>query len=748
MADLKRTLTVLEGATSLAPPAGPDRRFTPYVRQEPDGALSLHLLVENLHCPSCIRQIEGAFAADADTVRARVNLTTRRLRLGWDGDPARAEELARRVEKLGYAVTPFVPDELGASRDGEGKRLLRCMAVAGFAAANVMLLSVSVWAGAASDMGPATRAFLYWLSALIALPTVVYAGRPFFSSAWGAVRSRSLNMDVPISVAILLTAAMSLYETATGGQHAYFDACVTLLFILLVGRYLDHGARSKARSAAERLSVLENTVARVVDAAGRLHPVPSRDLAPGVVVAIAQGERIPADGRIVHGDSEVDTSLVTGESLPRAAAAGDDVFAGTINLTGPLRVRVTAAAQGTVLAEIARLMEAAQQSRSRYVRLADRAARLYAPAVHLAALLAFIGWTAVGGLAWQPALMIAVAVLIITCPCALGLAVPAVQVVASGRLMQAGVLVTGGDALERLAAVDHVVLDKTGTLTTGRLTLINRDAIDPATGRLAAGIAAASRHPLCRAIVDAFGPAVAATDATETPGRGLEATLAGERMRLGSRRWCGVAGEPDRGIAPELWLAREGRTPVRFVFEDALRVDAAEFIVALRRLGLSVELLSGDRVHAVSHVAALLGMRDWRGDCAPAGKAQRLAHLRKSGRKVLMIGDGLNDAPALAGAFASISPAAASDISRTAADLIFQGDRLGPVVEAIAVARAARRLVRQNFTIAAVYNLVAVPLAVAGLVTPLIAAVAMSASSIAVTLNALRLRLHRRKAMP
>jgi Cu2+-exporting ATPase len=714
-----------------------------YVHDEGDGTAAMHLMVENMHCAGCVLRIESALQPLPGVVEARVNLTAKRLRLRWQPGEATADGLVARIAALGYRTVPFDPSEMASSRATEERALLRAVAVAGFAAANVMLLSVAVWAGAFEDMGPATRDLMHWVSALIALPAIAWAGQPFFRSAFAALRARAVNMDVPISVGVTLAAAASLWETAHGGAHAYFDAAVMLLFFLLIGRYLDTWSRGRARSAAERLAVMGAAAARMIEGGGE-RLVPARLLRPGMVVAVAPGDRIPADGRIESGATEIDTSLLTGETLPRVAKMGDQVFAGTVNLTGGLRVAVTAAGDDTVLAEIVRLMEAAESRRGRYVRLADRAARLYAPLVHGAALATFLGWTVLAGSAWQPALMIAVSVLIITCPCALGLAVPAAQVAAAGRLLRGGILVKQPDALERLAAVDTVVFDKTGTLTEGRPRLRDDSARDPAALALAARLAAASRHPLCRALVAAAGSATPLPEVVETPGYGLAAG----RWRLGSRVWCGV---PDKGLGdtargPELWLARPDAPPVRFAFEDEARPDAARAIATLRAMGLSISLLSGDRTDAVRILAAKVGIADWRADCRPSDKVAILEGLTAQGRKVLMVGDGLNDAPALAAAFVSLSPAAAADVSRAAADLVFQGESLMAAAEAVDTARRARRVMMQNLIGAAGYNLLAVPIAVVGLATPLVAAAAMSASSILVTVNAMRLGRRRRQA--
>lgn len=727
-----------------------DEAAVPRVSHEAGGTAALHLLVENVHCANCIAKVERTLGALDGVVEARLNFSTRRLRVRWREDASDAPTILRTLAASGYPATPYDPAILDAGGRAEEAELLRAMGIAGFAAANVMLLSISVWAGLWSDdMGPATRDLLHWISALIVLPAVAWAGRPFFRSAVQALAARRTNMDVPISLAILLSLAVSVLGTSQGAEHTWFDAAAALLFFLLVGRYLDRRARSRACSAAERLLLLRAAMATVVEPDGRRRPVPAEALRAGQRVAIAAGERIPADGDLVAGITDIDTALVTGESEPRAAMVGERMFAGTVNLSAPVEMVVRGAGEATLLAEIVRLVESAEQGKARYVRLADRAARLYAPLVHLLAAITFIGWFAVGGAPWQTALLYAVAVLIITCPCALGLAVPAVQVVASGRLFARGTLMKSADGLERLAAVDTILFDKTGTLTLGRPRLLNREAVSDDALAAAARLAAVSRHPLSRALrraaeAEGIAPA-AAGDAAEVPGCGVAATLDGIEMRLGRRDWCGVADDAmarDDAIS-ELWLARDGRPPVRFMFSDTLRPDAAATIAELQTRGYAVEMLSGDRPAIAGAMAAELGIAVWRGGATPVDKAARLAELAAAGRHVLMVGDGLNDAPALAAADVSMSPAAAADVSQTAADFVFQGERLAPLIAAIDIARAARRLVFQNFALAIGYNLVAVPFAMAGFVTPLIAALAMSSSSLLVTGNALRLKLMR-----
>ncbi len=718
---------------------GPPADYATHIKREEDGVHVLHLMVEGLQCAACVWLIESVLRRQPGVVAARLNMTTRRLVLKWRGEAAGAEALTGSVNALGYRLVPYDPAALDAESARDERELLRALAVAGFAAGNVMLLSVSVWAGHSQGMGPATRDLLHWISALIALPAIAYAGVPFYRSALTVLRAGHVNMDVPISLAVILTAAMSLYETASGGLHAYFDSAVWLLFFLLIGRYLDRRARGRARQGAEHLLALGARAVTVVMPGGERHLLAPTKVAPGMAVAVAAGERIAVDGIVTGGASDVDTALISGETVPTTVGAGDRVFAGTVNLSNPLVIETGAVGEDTLLGEIVRLMEAAEQGRARYVALADRVARFYAPAVHGLAVAAFLGWFLIGGAGWQQALLIAVSVLIVTCPCALALAVPVVQVVASGRLLRQGILVKSGTALERLARIDWVAFDKTGTLTEGRPELLDAGTIDPGDLALAASLAGASTHPLARAISRAAPGAMVAAGVKETPGCGLAADMVDGEVRLGSRSWCGASDGVGDGGGPELWLARPGKGPVRFAFADSPRNDAAAVVADLGRRGLGLTLLSGDRQGTVAAVADAVGIDDRHGVLMPAEKCRRLADLAEQGHRVLMVGDGLNDAPALAAAYVSLSPSSAADVSQTAADVIFQGARLAPVTEVITVAGRAESLVRQNFALAFLYNGITVPLAMAGLVTPLVAAVAMSASSLVVIVNALRL---------
>ncbi|PTE06957.1 cation-translocating P-type ATPase [Mesorhizobium helmanticense] len=695
------------------------------------------LSVPAVHCAACIQTIETALGKLGRVEGARVNLSTKRVSIRWRGDEV--PPLVATLGRLGYDAHLFDPEADG--KDKTLSELIRAVAVAGFAAGNIMLLSVSVWSGAEG----ATRDLFHWVSALIAIPALAFAGGIYFRSAWNALRHGRMNMDVPIAVGVSLAYAMSLYETINHGEHAYFDASVSLLFFLLIGRTLDHVMRERARTAVNGLARLAARGAMVLRDDGTRDYLPVGEIEPGMHLLIAAGERIPVDGRIVRGASDLDCSLVSGESTPRSVAPGDMMQAGVLNLTGPLSLEVTAAAKDSFLAEMVRLMEAAEGGRARYRRIADRVSALYAPVVHLTAFVTFLGWMAATG-DWHRAVTIAIAVLIITCPCALGLAVPIVQVVAARRLFEAGVMVKDGSALERLAAIDTAVFDKTGTLTLGQPRLVNASSVDPAMLAIAADMAAHSRHPFSKAIaafaVFAGQPKLEAV--SEHPGLGIEATTAGSTWRLGRRGWAGwkarTGDEGKFGGHGGTVLSRNGMIVASFTFEDATRSDAKTAVRQLKDAGVSVEMLSGDIANACGEVARMLDIGSFVPALLPSGKVEHIEALTRAGHRVLMVGDGLNDTPALGAAHVSFAPATAADIGRNAADFVFLRESLLAVPLALGISRKAGQLIRQNLAIAIIYNAVAVPIAILGYVTPLIAAIAMSASSLLVIGNALRLQ--------
>ena len=706
-----------------------------FLRREDGGRARLDLLVTGARCAGCISKIEREVSGLPGVDTVRLNLSTGRLAVGLVDDHVDPARIISVLERLGYPATPFDPGAATAERDREGRRLILALAVAGFGAMNAMMFSVPIWAGLfGQELGPATRTMMMWMSGAVGAPCAIFAGMTFFRSAWRSLRAGRANMDVPISLGVILTLAISFSETILHGRDAYFDAAVSLLFLLLIGRWLDHKLRASARSAAGDLLALQAATALIIDPAGRERSVPLGDVRPGDRLRVRPGDRIPVDATLEDGDALLDNSLLTGESAPERVGPGQLCRAGAVNTAGLLTLRATAASEDSSLAAIARLIEAGAQSRSRYVRLADRAAALYVPVVHLAALATFAGGWALG-LDPREALIRAIALLIVTCPCALGLAVPAVQIVASARLFRKGVLVKSGAALERLAEVDHVVFDKTGVLTEGRPGLIDTSA---AVIAMAAPLARASNHPMSRAVARAAGDGPVASDVVEHAGLGVEGLIGGRRARLGRAAFVGVS--TLRSVETELWFGFEDGPKVRLRFSDTLRPDAARAIAALRARGLTVEILSGDQASVVEAIARTVGVTTWRAGLLPAEKAEAVDHLATLGRKVLMVGDGLNDAAALARAHAAIAPGSAIEASQNAADLVLTDDALMAVVDAIDVARSARRRALENFGFAALYNLIAAPAAMLGLINPFVAALAMSGSSLVVTVNALRLR--------
>lgn len=712
-------------------------------QENEDGTLSLSVLVSGVHCAGCIQKIESALSKVEDITHVRLNFSTRRLALSWKGESKRANDFANIIENLGYGVQPYDPQTEKNTSVAEERFLLLCLGVAGFSMGNIMLLSVGLWTSSTETMGLATRDFLHWISAVIALPTILFSGRPFFRSALGALRNGHTNMDVPISLALFLAGSMSLFETINHGEHVYFDSAVMLMFFLLIGRYLDFRAKKNARSTATDLLTSLTGFATVMEGradAPITRRILIRDLREDMIVQVNAGEKFPIDGIMIEGETEIDTSLVTGESIPRKAEKGADVYAGTLNLSAPVLVKVAKAADDSLLSEIVRLMEKAGQGQARYVRLAEKAARLYTPVVHVCAAATFIGWFIFGGMVWQDALMISITVLIITCPCALGLAVPVVQVLATSRLMKNGIFVKSGDALERLAGIDTVLLDKTGTMTLGQPVL---DGIDDTHNKImAATLAHHSAHPLAKALASYHdGALLPFTDIQEHAGKGMQGMYQNKIIQLGSRSWCGDDSVPASDRI-ELWLSIEGKRPYPFYFTDALREDTANVIDQMKRDGLNPIMLTGDRDSVAKKIAKQAHVETFHAQQTPPQKFEIMEQLKKHNHKVLMIGDGLNDAPTLAGADVSIAPGSAIDMAQNAADIVFMGNKLSPVFEAYKTAIMTQKLVKQNFMLAVLYNMIAIPLAVCGMVTPLVAAIAMSGSSLIVIANSFRLRIN------
>ncbi|MEM5500261.1 heavy metal translocating P-type ATPase [Ahrensia kielensis] len=698
------------------------------------------LSVPNMSCGACISKIENSMRSLEGVYNARANLTLKRLIVETD-ETVDCQKLIDLLQENSFTAFRIEEnDRTESEEDTRSKRLLRALAVAGFGAANIMLLSVSAWSGATD----ATRDLFHLISAVIAVPVVAYAGQPFFRSALGALRAGHVNMDVPISLAVLLALGMSIFQTLTSKPEAYFDAAAMLLFFLLIGRYLDQRMRSRAKSSVISLGKYATREAVEVLPSGETRLVAVSDIIKKMRLRIFAGARFPVDCKIVSGFSDVDRSMVTGESEAVALSPNMQIEAGALNLTGVLDVEAIEVADKSFLAEITRMLDAAEHGKGNYVRIADRMARIYTPAVHAFAFLAFTGWMITTHGDWEHSLLVAIAVLIVTCPCALGLAVPVAHVVAASRLVRNGILMRDGSALERLAEADFAVFDKTGTLTDGIKMVIGSDGMGAEEKPIIASLANCSTHPSAKGISDYLkgSGSVLLSDIEELPGKGIKAIWNGKEIRLGQMEWVleitnrQNLNEAEKSTA----FAIQGGNLVTFDYRENVRPSAYQTIKDLRSLGIGSTLLSGDTQATVERIARDMPLEQALSEHTPQAKLKFLEGLHaQSGLKTIMVGDGINDAPALAAAHVSFAPSSATDIGRQAADFILTRDDLSAITFARNIAVRTNRVVRQNFALALVYNCIAVPLAILGFVTPLIAAIAMSLSSIIVISNSLRL---------
>jgi Cu2+-exporting ATPase len=709
----RRILSALEG-------------FNALVQTDASGVHTLKVYVDGIHCVGCISIVESTVQALGESIEARLNVTSSILSMKWQGNATFAQEAAQALQEQGYSVRPVMLE----SENTELKFLILCMGVAGFAMGNVMLISVGLWITDAETMGESMRLFLHWVSALIAVPTLLFSGRPFYMSALKAISHGRTNMDIPITVGLFLTVTMSFFETLTHGEHVYFDSAVMLMFFLLVGRVLDMKTKSSANESARNLQTLLDGFARVVEK-GKVKSIPLTQVKKGATLRVPMGERFPLDGTLLSDAIGVDTSIITGESLPVSFKADEKVYGGMLNLGDSVEITVTHTHDEGALHRMAELVSSSSTVRSRYTRLADKVSRAYTPVVHFLALLAFVFWVGVG-LPWQQALLISITVLIITCPCALGLSVPVVHVRAIGQLMKKGIFMKQGDALERLAHIDTILFDKTGTLTMPRLSTTLCDNVLS----LLASVASHSRHPLSGAIVRAYtGELQIVKNISETAGHGVEGTVNGKVIKLGSASFVGA-----KKSASGMWTKIGNDEAFPLTFDEGLLPNVKMQIQILKGKGYDVVLLTGDYKKAAEKIGKELCINAVYSQQKPADKMKVLESYQNDNKQVLMVGDGLNDAAVLTHAHASLTPASASDLARTQADGVYVSEGIAAVAETLRIARRSQKLIRGNIILSVLYNVVAVPIAFAGFITPLIAAVSMSASSLVVTLNALRLK--------
>lgn len=684
--------------------------------------------LEGAHCAGCVLKVERALQVLPGVELARGNATQKRIRLIWNKDQQTPETLKQIIQNLGYDARPI---ESAGDPTAEVSLLPR-LAAAAIGMMNIMAFSFSVWAGLVTDMQSSTMNVMHWLSAAVALPVVLYAGSVFYVPAFRAMRAGQVTMDTPISLAIWVTFAASIYATLQGAHDVYFDAVVSLIFFLLIGRVLEQSLRRKSGDAAGNLRTLMHVRARKVGVDGRTGDVPAQELTKGDHVLVFTGERIPADGISNSTRAELDESILTGETLPRTIQQGDVVAAGAIVVAGPLEVRVTHVGDDAQIGQMAQLVEDAAAHKGQMQHLADRFAQSYIPIVLGGGLFGFALWYLILGASFFDALMIAVAVLVVTCPCAAGLATPAVTSRAVNLLMKAGIIVKSGEALEALGGVDTIYLDKTGTAA--QLQMVRSTELPAGVLQRAQALAASSGHPLAKAL-NGEGGGAPLDGAVEHAGQGIETP---DGARLGSARFVGA---PDAvQVYPTLWLAELHADPVAIEFDEAPRADLADFLKSTSALDVHLSLVSGDAAHSVERFANATGIKDWAAEQSASDKISRINAAQEAGHSILMVGDGVNDSAALSGAHVSASFRGATQIAQVAADIVLIQPVLSGLPKAIALSRHARRLVLQNLTFATVYNVVTVPLAFAGILTPLIAALLMSSSSVIVLANGLRLR--------
>jgi len=715
----------------------------------PDRAETV-VLVDGLRCAACSWLIERALGSLEGVREVGVNAAARRVRLAFDPSRIRLSNLLAPLARLGYAPHPLTAEALDSMRQQESRTALKRLVVAGLGTMQAMMYAVALYAGVFEGIDPAVRDFFRWLGFLVATPVVLYSAQPFFAGALREWRARHLSMDTPVAIAVALIYAASLYETIRGGHEIYFDSVSMFVFFLLVGRMLEMRARHRAGDVVDALARLQPAVAerRVRGGADAFETVGVHELEEGDTVRVNAGATIPADGVLASEACRIDESLLSGESRPVPRRRGDAVVAGSIALDGPVLVDVQRVGADTVLAGIVRMVTRAAGERPRIARIADgRAARFVLRVLVLTSLVA-LAW-----LWFDPsrAFAAALAVLVVSCPCAFALAVPTALTRAVAVLAQRGVLVVEADALEALARADHFVFDKTGTLTEPHVdrmrSTAQRGTLDEALA-IAAALEQASNHPLARAVRSAAGPDVPeARDLHETPGAGVEGEIDGIRYRFGFGGFSTASRDADRE-PPALVLADEDGMIARIAVDEALRPDARATIDALRNAGITCEILSGDAAPRVSAIAVRLGIADWHAGARPDDKLARLAALRTRGKVVAMVGDGINDAPVLAAADVALAIGDGASLAHAASGILLGGSRLDAILEARGIARRMQTTLRQNLNWALGYNLCVVPIAALGFVPPWLAAIGMSASSIGVILNSLRIGRRRREPAP
>jgi Cu2+-exporting ATPase len=720
-------------------------------RAEPNGARSITVLLEGLRCAACSWLADKALSLQSGVLDVSVNPATARARLVWDPAKVRLGDLLRVLEHVGLRPHPLAGEPSEQLALLERRDALKRLAVAGFGSMQVMMFAVPLYFGEATGMDPTMREYMRLVSMLVSIPVALYSGWPFYRGAWMALRARSISMDVPVSLGILLAFTASVWNALAGHGEVYFDSVTMFVFFLGLGRYIEMIARHRAGSVADALARLAPMTARRVRD-GVTEDVQAVELAVGDELVVRAGEVFAADGVVLDGDGRVDESMLTGESNAIAKPPGARVHQGTHNLASPLRVQVTAVAGNTVLSGIVALLERAQAERPRLAKAADRAAAWFLGRILVGAAIVFAVWWFVDPARAFPATL---AVLVVTCPCALSLATPTALAAATAALARRGVLVAHTDAIEALSKATHLLWDKTGTLTKGLVRVEDVRTCGDVTSQQALEWAASleqlSEHPIARAFTVTGAPTVRASSVEVVAGRGLEGRIDGHRLRIGTRAFAGglhaapapaddtQAEQDARSGESWVYLGDESGLLAAFRLTDPLRPEAGRCVARLAALGLPSEIASGDEAGAVARIAERCGIDRQAARLTPQGKLERLKGLQREGAVVVAVGDGINDAPLLRGADVAVAMGRGSALAQTSADLILVRDSLDELPHAVELARRTQRVIRQNLTWAVTYNIAALPLAALGFVPPWLAAIGMSLSSVVVVLNAMRL---------
>ncbi len=720
-----------------------------FATQLEENKFEIVLALDGLHCAACVWLIENLLKKEEKVYFVRINLTKKYLKLRWSGEKQDINQIILPIIRIGYKVFLFDEEFIEEQEKRSGSDLIKRLAVAGFGAGNIMLISIILWFYKTEEIGTATKNFLHLLSALIALPTIIYASKPFFHSAFLAIRNKRSNMDIAISVAIFLACVTSFFQSLNSAQHIYFDSATMLCFFLLIGKYLDLKARKKVFQASKEFAFLNSNYARIINENNVSKIIAAREVKKGQIILVALGEKVACDGILIDEMGEFDNSIISGESLPQTISKNQEVFAGAVNLGPNVRIRVSKAQNESLTAKIKAIIENCENYKGKYVRICDKISVFYTPIVHILALATFSFWYFIKSSLFEDSIVNAVSTLIITCPCALALAVPIAQSLAISSFLKNSILLKSGEIIEKINGAKIFIFDKTGSLTYGKPKItkfycLNREISKTEESeflKIAASLAVKSNHPVSKAIFEYYNNQIIDLNVIEENGHGLKSFYLEKTLKIGkadfvfTKEYALKKVENDK----QKTFFRCGDDFFVFYYEDILKSDAGDVISELKKLGKRVILLSGDEKEIVTKTAFELGIDEYFYEKNPIEKTKILQNLKNEQGKIVMIGDGVNDSACLALSDIAISFFSAASISQNSADVIIQNLNLSPILQILKISKQSLKIIKQNLAFSLTYNLLAIPFAFLGFVTPLVAALAMSLSSLVVVLNSLRI---------